>query len=126
VNTTLFKFIDGGPYYSDDFSDLLDPSNKNQIRMYFKYNNADNPHTSVTLTPTSVFGGLYQIGGIITICGLINALLYSYNKKSIEAMLLREWKEKLKKRITMELKRVPAPKSSDAADLSQSMIEDPD
>lgn len=94
--------------------------------MFFKYNNADNPHTSVTLTPTSIFGGLYQIGGIITIFGLINAMLYSYNKKSIEAMLLREWKEKLKKRITMELKRVPAPKSSDAADLSQSMIEDPD
>ena len=94
--------------------------------MYFKYNNADNPHTSVTLTPVSIFGGLYQIGGIITICGLINALLYSYNKKSIEAMLLREWKEKLKKRITMELKRVPIPKRSNAADLSESMVEDPD
>ena len=92
--------------------------------MYFKYNNAANPHTAVTLTPTSIFGGLYQIGGIITICGLVNFLLYSYNKKSIEAMLLREWKEKLKKRITMELKRVPATKSSNAADMSQSMIEE--
>jgi hypothetical protein len=93
--------------------------------MYFKYNNAKNPHTSVTLNPTSIFGGLYQIGGIITICGILNFFLYGYNKKSIEGMLLREWKEKLKKRITMELKRIPAI-SSNAADLSQSMIDDPE
>ena len=75
--------------------------------MYIKYNNADNPHNAVTLTPVSIFGGLYQIGGIITICSLINFLLYSYNKKSIESMLLREWKERLMKRINLELKKVP-------------------
>ena len=55
--------------------------------MFFKYNNADNPHTELTLTPASVFSGIYQIGGIITICGLMNVLLYKYNTKSLEGKL---------------------------------------
>ena len=105
--TLYFKFIDGGPYFAEDFRDLVNSSTGQQkIRMYFKYNNADNPHTILTLKPSSVFSGLYQIGGIITIVGLLNVLLYKYNTKSIEGKLQTEWSKKLSDRIARDRTRL--------------------
>jgi len=105
-NKTLFKFIDGGPYFHEDFHEELKPDN-NKLRMYFKYNNAENPHSMITLKPKTLMGGFYQIGGIITMCGLINLLLYKYNKRSVENMLLREWKERVIERINFERNQIP-------------------
>ena len=61
----------------------------------------------ITLTPKTLMGGFYQIGGIITMCGLINTLLYLYNKRSVEGMLLREWKERVINRINYERNQIP-------------------
>lgn len=52
-------------------------------------------------------GGFYQVGGIITMCGLVNVLLYMYNKRSVEGMLLREWKERVVSKINFERNKIP-------------------
>ena len=106
VNTTLFKFIDGGPYYIDNYYDELEPDPL-RLRFFFKYNNADNPHSQITLRPVTLMGGFYQVGGIITMCGLVNVLLYLYNKRSVEGMLLREWKERVVGKINYERNQIP-------------------
>lgn len=75
--TTKFTFMGGAPYYQDSYRNFL---NNTAIRIFFKYNNDNNPYPIVTLTPLTVFGGLSSIGGAIKMFALLKIVLYLYNK----------------------------------------------
>jgi hypothetical protein len=63
------------------------------MRIFFKFNNDNNPFMVATLNFPTIFGGLTIIGGYIKIFGLLKVLLYLYNKRSFENRIFRQYKE---------------------------------
>jgi len=76
----------------DEYPDL---GNK-AVRIFFKYNNDNNPFYIATITPVVVFGGLTKIGGYITIFGLLKIALFLYNRHSFESKLLKKYRRRIK------------------------------
>ena len=48
-----------------------------------------------TITPNLVAGGLTQIGGFITIFGLLKIALYHYNKRSFERSIFKRYEKQI-------------------------------
>ena len=76
------------PYYVDGYPEL---SNQ-EVRLFIKYNNDNNPFYIASITPMTVMGGLTKIGGYITIFGLLKIALFLYNRHSFETKLLKKYK----------------------------------
>lgn len=71
--------------------------------IFFKYNNDNNPFQIIRLTPIMPLNGLSQIGGLITIFGLMKIGLWLYNKRSFERKILKELKKVLAKELKKEI-----------------------
>jgi len=63
-----------------------------EVRLFIKYNNDNNPFYIASITPMTVMGGLTKIGGYITIFGLLKIALFLYNRHSFETKLLKKYK----------------------------------
>ena len=84
---TAFHFEGGAPYFSDPQAGL----DKTGVRIFFKYNNDNNPFTIATISVTTMMGGLTIIGGYVKIFGLLKIALYFYNKRSFENRIFKEY-----------------------------------
>jgi hypothetical protein len=65
------------------------------VRLFFKYNNDNNPFRLVTITSQTVFGGFSLLGGYIKIFGLLKFALYLYNKSAFERNIFRKYKSQI-------------------------------
>lgn len=86
-----FHFEGGAPYFADPYPDLSDKA----VRIFFKYNNDNNPFKIATITPKVMVDGLSMMGGYIKIFGLVQIALYFYNKMSFEKRIFRQYRAQI-------------------------------
>ena len=98
--TPNFQFQGTSPYFSQSYRSSI---NDTSVIIFFKYNNDNNPFQIVKLTPIMPINGLSQIGGLITIFGLMKIGLWLYNQRSFERKILKENKKILARELKKEI-----------------------
>ncbi len=98
--TPNFQFQGMRPYFSQSYRPTL---NDTSVTIFFKYNNDNNPFQIVRLTPLMPINGLSQVGGLITIFGLMKIGLWLYNQRSFERKILKENKKLLARELKKEI-----------------------
>ena len=79
----ILRFQFDNPY----FNTKLSAGVQNQLRMYFKFNNDNNPFVRITVLPDSFHVAFEKIGGYIKVFAIIQFAFYILNKYKFEQKL---------------------------------------